>query len=103
MATPEAGLASRVGGDEFYMYVPNVDADDIVAFVERLQLLLTERPFPLGRETIPIRASIGVSVAPDQGADLDTLIHKADQAMYQIKQHGKNDYAIYDEVLHGPK
>ncbi|WP_404285187.1 diguanylate cyclase domain-containing protein [Exiguobacterium aurantiacum] len=46
---------------------------------------------------------MGVSVAPDQGADLDTLIHKADQAMYQIKQHGKNDYAIYDEVLHGPK
>lgn len=103
MATPEAGLASRVGGDEFYMYVPNVDADDIVAFVERLQSLLTERPFRLGRETIPIRASIGVSVAPDQGEDLDTLIHKADQAMYQIKQHGKNDYAIYDEVLHGPK
>jgi len=54
MATPEAGLASRVGGDEFYMYVPNVDADDIVAFVERLQSLLTERPFRLGHETIPI-------------------------------------------------
>ena len=103
LATPEAGLASRVGGDEFYMYVTDVEADDIVAFVERLQSLLEERPFRLGREKIPIRASIGVSVSPTQGNDLDTLIHKADQAMYQIKQQGKNDYAIYDEVLHGPK
>lgn len=101
--TPETGLASRVGGDEFYMYLTDVTEDEVVTFVERLQSKLAERPFRLGRETIPIRASIGVSVAPEQGSDLDTLIHKADQAMYQIKQHGKNDYAIYDEVLHGPK
>ncbi|WP_232819464.1 GGDEF domain-containing protein [Exiguobacterium sp. TNDT2] len=102
MATLEAGLASRVGGDEFYMYLTDMGEEDIVTFVKRLRNTLAERPFKLGHETIPIRASIGVSVSPDQGSDLDTLIHKADQAMYQIKQQGKNDYAIYDEVLHGP-
>lgn len=101
--TPDTGLASRVGGDEFYMYLTHVDTDQTVAFLERLQTLLTERPFRLSQETIPIHASIGVSIAPEQGTDLDALIHKADQAMYQIKQQGKNDYAIYDDLLHGPR
>ncbi|TCI57757.1 diguanylate cyclase [Exiguobacterium sp. SH1S21] len=101
-ATPDTGLASRVGGDEFYIYLTDVEEADIVTFVERLRTTLVERPFKLGHGVIPIRASIGVSVAPDQGMDLDTLIHKADQAMYQIKQQGKNDYAIYDDALHGP-
>ncbi|WP_214888696.1 sensor domain-containing diguanylate cyclase [Exiguobacterium sp. s142] len=101
-ATPDTGLASRVGGDEFYIYLTDVEEAGIVTFVERLRTMLTERPFKLGHGVIPIRASIGVSVAPDQGMDLDTLIHKADQAMYQIKQQGKNDYAIYDDALHGP-
>lgn len=101
-ATPSTGLVSRVGGDEFYIYLTDVEDEDIVTFVERLRTTLAERPFKLGDGIISIRASIGVSVAPEQGMDLDTLIHKADQAMYQIKQQGKNDYAIYDDALHGP-
>lgn len=101
--TPENGLASRVGGDEFYIFLTDVTEPRLIDFVRRLQRTLSEESFLLGRQSIPIRASIGVSLSPGQGVDLDTLIHKADQAMYQIKQDGKNDYAIYDDVLHGPK
>ncbi|MGA9466847.1 MAG: diguanylate cyclase [Exiguobacterium marinum] len=98
----DVGLASRVGGDEFYIYLVDLTDSEVLAFINELQLTLNQNPYQTSDVTIPIRASIGVSHAPDQGTDLDTLIHKADQAMYQIKQDGKNDYAVYDEALHGP-
>lgn len=96
-------LASRVGGDEFYIYLVDLTESEVRGFIHKLQMTLNQNPYQTSDVSIPIRASIGVSHAPDQGTNLDTLIHKADQAMYQIKQDGKNDYAIYDEALHGPK
>lgn len=102
-ATDTQGLASRVGGDEFYLLLTDLDEARVVRFVEALKHRLQEHPFQLGNQTIPIRASIGVSHATHETADLETLIHQADQAMYHIKQQGKNDYAFYDESRHGPK
>jgi diguanylate cyclase (GGDEF)-like protein/PAS domain S-box-containing protein len=102
-STRDVGLASRVGGDEFYIYLVDLTESEVRGFIHTLQMTLNQNPYQTSNVSIPIRASIGVSHAPDQGTNLDTLIHKADQAMYQIKQDGKNDYAIYDEALHGPK
>jgi diguanylate cyclase (GGDEF)-like protein len=102
-STRDVGLVSRVGGDEFYIYLVDLTESEVRDFIHTLQMTLNQNPYQTSDVSIPIRASIGVSHAPDQGTNLDTLIHKADQAMYQIKQDGKNDYAIYDEALHGPK
>lgn len=102
-ATIDQGLASRVGGDEFYIFLTDVVEAEVITFIEELQDTLILSPFLYDNQVIPIQASIGVSLSPQQGTDLDTLIHKADQAMYQIKQQGKNDYIFYDDVLHGPK
>jgi diguanylate cyclase (GGDEF)-like protein len=84
------GLASRFGGDEYVAVFPGLDCDQTAAVGEEILRALNEHPFE--REGIVLRPGISVGVAayPDAGADLPTLFHAADEALYRAKQAGKN-------------
>lgn len=76
---------ARLGGDEFAVLLPRTDADAAVQVVERMQAAL-EQDFSLRGLTIQIEASVGIASFPEHAQDVETLLQRADVAMYQAKE-----------------
>jgi len=86
---------ARLGGDEFGLILPRaVDRPGILALLDRLREELAAE-IVLGSVSISIEASFGVAFYPDHGGDLDTILHRADQAMYQGKR-GASSLVVYE-------
>jgi diguanylate cyclase (GGDEF)-like protein len=86
---------SRQGGDEFVVLLPEVgDVKDAVLIAEKL-IVEMARPHIIGRHTLLVTQSIGISIYPDNGKDIETLIHNADTAMYLAKESGRNNYKVF--------
>lgn len=89
-------FTARFSGDEFIILLSNIQTlDEIERLVSRIAEAFCE-PFHLEGHNINITSSIGVSLYPDHGNDKETLIQKADEAMYQIKRKGKANYLILE-------
>ena len=88
---------ARLGGDEFGILLPSIPDRRIVnEVVERIRTAV-EEPFNLQGLPLAIETSIGVSIYPDHADDVDTLMQRADVAMYQAKS--KNSlFEVYDET-----
>ncbi|MGH4124116.1 MAG: EAL domain-containing protein [Clostridium sp.] len=88
-------IAARIGGDEFIILQDNINS---VGQAENLALhikeVLKESFVYLGNE-LHTAASIGISIYPDDGEDIPTLMKNADIAMYEAKKNGGNCYRIY--------
>jgi diguanylate cyclase (GGDEF)-like protein/PAS domain S-box-containing protein len=94
-ASSEADLVARIGGDEFAVILaPGRGAADAERIAERLRIAL-EEPFDVQGLTLRVGASVGIAVYPDQADDADTLLQRADVAMYSAKKHGVG-HEIYD-------
>jgi diguanylate cyclase (GGDEF)-like protein len=93
---------ARLGGDEFGVLLPSASFEHARQIAERL-LHLLEQPFRLGGLQLEIDASIGVALSPEHGADADTLLRRADVAMYVAKRDNTG-YALYtaDQDQHSP-
>ncbi len=90
---------ARLGGDEFVVLLPNLDSQ---AAAGKIAALITEAmgtPFTLDARQIVITPSIGISVFPQDGDDLDTLLKHADTAMFKAKGDGRNGYRFYDSTM----
>lgn len=89
-------LFARIGGDEFVVLLNDISSDsDFVPLLERL-LLAASHPVTIDSVVMKVSASIGVAIYPDDNIkDADQLLQKADQAMYQAKQTGKNRYNLF--------
>jgi diguanylate cyclase (GGDEF)-like protein len=86
-----------VGGDEFLLIATDIDTADNAGVVADKSLRLISEPIHLNGKTdkdISISASIGVAIYPDDGTEIDALIKAADEAMYSVKNSGKNGYAF---------
>ncbi|MGZ4111704.1 MAG: bifunctional diguanylate cyclase/phosphodiesterase, partial [Tumebacillaceae bacterium] len=96
---PEGGTISRHGGDEFTLILPQVgemrEAEEVA---ERIIETMTDPYHLLGHELFS-SISIGISMYPSDGDDLDTLIKNADMAMFLAKEQGGNNYKIYNTKL----
>ncbi len=90
---------ARIGGDEFVLLLR--DLSDFAECEQALRRVLAEvaAPYRLDGAVVEIAASIGVTVFPADGADPDTLLRHADQAMYVAKQGGGNRYHLFDAEL----
>ena len=93
-ATRTADVVARLGGDEFVVLLPalNVTSGCEVVAEKILQALC--EPMVIDGLLLRVGASIGVVTYPDGGDDAETLIHKADLAMYQAKQAGRNCFRM---------
>jgi diguanylate cyclase (GGDEF)-like protein/PAS domain S-box-containing protein len=90
---------SRQGGDEFVVLLSQVMHErDAGVSAENILLVLSE-PHHIDEHDIHITASIGIVTYPDDGADVETLLKNADFAMYQAKDHGRNNYQFFESSL----
>ncbi|MFQ5674644.1 MAG: EAL domain-containing protein [bacterium] len=87
---------ARLGGDEFTIVLWGINNTQDAAMVARKILSLISKPYRIDEHELFVTASIGISTYPTDGADIETLIRKADIAMYRAKSHGKNHYQIYN-------
>jgi diguanylate cyclase (GGDEF)-like protein len=93
---------ARLGGDEFAVLLPTSTLEDAKHIAARL-LELLEQPFSLGGLQLEIDASIGIALSPEHGTDADTLLRRADVAMYIAKRNGSG-HALYtaEQDQHSP-
>lgn len=90
-----ADTLARHGGDEFVALLPETGSiDDACAVAEKIRLRLGE-PFAVEQGKAQISASLGVVICPNHGEDFDTLVARADQAMYAAKAAGRNTIAVW--------
>ncbi len=90
---------TRLGGDEFVILLEDLAVtQDMEGLLTRLLAVVAE-PFEVQGNRIDITGSLGYTVYPHDGADPDTLLRHADQAMYAAKQAGRNRFHCFD-VLH---
>jgi diguanylate cyclase (GGDEF)-like protein len=101
-ATVGADLVARLGGDEFAILLPGTDAARAAQVAEEIQRTF-QTPFVLEGQPVAVEVSIGIALAPKHGRDADSLLRRADIAMYQAKGSGGGS-SIYnpDEDLHRP-
>ena len=86
----ERASVSRLGGDEFTILLPDMGHAQSATYLTRRILDVMKVPFKINGNELFITPSIGISIFPEDGKDMDTLLKHADIAMYQAKQHGRN-------------
>ena len=98
----EQGIVARTGGDEFLVALPNMSSlSDVANEVQRV-LEVTREPIVVNEQTFRVTSSIGVSLYPQHGKDIEALLKGADLAMYQAKNQGGNQYHWYSsDTSHG--
>ncbi|BBO66172.1 hypothetical protein DSCA_01020 [Desulfosarcina alkanivorans] len=89
----------RLGGDEFTVILTNLGRDIDVARVARKILKSIARPFCFNSNEIFTSTSIGISVFPNDGWDVEGLVKNADMAMYVAKDNGGSGYRFFTEEM----
>ncbi len=80
---------------KFSILVINIMQLDDIHMIAPKILDVFKTPFTIHKHSLCINTSIGISIYPDHGDDSDTLLNKADNAMYLVKQENMNNYLIY--------
>jgi len=88
---------ARYGGEEFIILLPETDAVSGLKVAEKIRTIISNSKL-LGEE-MPLTVSLGVSTYPDDGANEEELIEKADQALYYSKNNGRNQSTSWDDKL----
>ena len=91
-------LVSRHGGDEFVIMLDNCDGDRAALTADGILDALL-RPIHINGFSLPVTASIGISLFPDDGRDCDTLIKNADAAMYQAKADRRATHRFFNRQV----
>ena len=91
----QTDLIARYGGDEFVVLLPETPCNRAVGVAERIRKSVELTPLATRERKVPGTVSIGVASFPDHGPDLDTVMERADQAMYASKAEGKNRTTLY--------
>lgn len=95
-AMRESDLLARLGGDEFAALLTSVSTERTALVAKRI-LESFAHCFTVGGHELHVGASIGISLYPKDGKDLEILLKKADDAMYTAKKKGKNQYSFYTD------
>ena len=96
----KADTVARMGGDEFVIILHDVASKNDTVMVARKVLDVVGDAILLDSgEAVRVGASIGISLWPDHGVDMDNLLIAADRAMYQSKKNGKNTFTIVSEDI----
>lgn len=90
---------SRQGGDEFVVLLSEVAQSEDAAITARRMLHAVTEAHTIDQHDLHITTSIGVSVYPDDGLDVETLIKNADTAMYQAKENGRQSYQFFKPAM----
>lgn len=87
-------VIGRVGGDEFVVFIGDVrDKEHLIAKAQELHELL-HRAYVRGTQVIPVSASVGIAIYPENGDCYEELLYSADSALYEVKATKKGNFAI---------
>ncbi|MBF0611264.1 MAG: diguanylate cyclase [Magnetococcales bacterium] len=95
--TRRSDTMARLGGDEFILVAANLENDQDPAIVAGKIIEELSHPFVYQGQACHIGVSIGISLFPRHGKECELLLVRADQAMYQAKQQGRNRYIFFQE------
>ncbi len=90
---------ARYGGDEFVVVVSNLEKIEDAALVAQHIQELVSRPFTIDGHEFGITCSIGISLYPKDGHDVDSLLKNADAAMYRAKEQSRNSFQFYTSEM----
>ncbi|MBU5670782.1 sensor domain-containing diguanylate cyclase [Paenibacillus brevis] len=93
----DSDMVCRLGGDEFLLLLVGSDARDASRVAERIIESLS-RPFYYMGCSLIATPSIGICAYEGGPCDLDSMIRRADEAMYEAKREGRNQYSIFTEI-----
>lgn len=86
---------SRLGGDEFAVLLPQItEAEDSFIVAQKILDALS-LPFHFDGHELRMSSSIGIAIYPDDGRDAETLFKNSDIALYDAKEHGRNNYKVF--------
>lgn len=90
---------SRQGGDEFIVLLPHLRDVGIISGIAQNIIEMFSSPFEIENYSINASFSIGICLYPDDGREFGTLLKKADTALYQAKDSGRDTYRFYSENM----
>src|SRR5713226_3878834 len=91
----EGDTVGRVGGDEFVLILNDQSNEEVIfRAMQRITAKVAE-PIMLDGKELYVTCSAGISLYPQDGRDVDTLLKNADAAMYRAKEHGRNNFQFY--------
>ena len=86
----------RLAGDEFVILLEDVPSpQEVIAVAEKIRQAITQ-PVQIDDHSVRVAASIGIALFPEHGQTAEELLHKADSAMYAVKEAGRNGYRLAD-------
>jgi len=95
----DSDTIARIGGDEFFLILPNIGgAKDAEAVAQKILDAFSE-PFTIDTQEIYISASLGLSLYPTDGSNVEVLVKNADTAMYRAKSCGRNAFMLYSKEM----
>ena len=92
-------ILGRYGGDEFVALLPETDLESARLVAERMRGIVANATFAYGTSPVKVTISVGVAALNGNCADLETLIERADQALYAAKQSGRNCVVLLRQAL----
>nr|WP_314621667.1 EAL domain-containing protein [uncultured Noviherbaspirillum sp.] len=95
----ENDLVCRMGGDEFTAIINNIESPQIVAGIAEKISKSIGKPFNIQNNVLHVTTSIGITVYPDDGENIEALLKNADTAMYVAKDSGRGNYRYYDLAM----
>lgn len=98
-AIRHSDLAARLGGDEFIVMLKDLQDDQATTTIVKRILKNFETPISVLGKEIMLTCSIGVANYPENGDSPEELIKNADDALYNVKDGGKNDYVIFNKAI----
>lgn len=90
---------SRLGGDEFVVLLADIKGADQAAHVAGAVTQALRRPIDVGGQPVALSVSIGIALCPDDGVDVEALLHHADVAMYHAKQDGRDAFRFFSPAM----
>ncbi|OEO30589.1 hypothetical protein VW23_020470 [Devosia insulae DS-56] len=96
--TAAAGVVGRMGGDEFAVLLPGGTRDSALALARTI-LDAIRRPFDIDDHAVLVGVSIGIALAPEDGAGADALLRSGDLALYSIKRGRRGGYSFFEPDL----
>ncbi|HYM62314.1 MAG TPA: EAL domain-containing protein [Thermoanaerobaculia bacterium] len=95
----EGDTVARFGGDEFTLLIPKIDNVEDAAKIAQKVLENLKIPYQINDRELFATTSIGISIAPNDGSDAETLVRNADTAMYRAKEQGRDNYQLYAPAM----
>ncbi|MEI6413091.1 MAG: GGDEF domain-containing protein, partial [Pseudomonadota bacterium] len=91
----ETDTAARQGGDEFIVVLQDIEGHHSAAQIAGKIIHAMAEPFLIGSNAVFVGASVGIAISPEHGQEGVTLMDRADMALYQAKEKGRNNFQFY--------